>query len=294
MVSLSLPKPFRAAACLDYLGRSDKEILHRVDSSSVYKLLSIGQKLVLIRILLEDENLTIAPLNHAPSPSIQTYIERYVREWFDLDTELEEFYQSVSDDPVFNAILPPLHGLRLIKVPDLFESICWAIIGQQINLAFAYQIKQNLVLEYGTSLNYEGHSYHLFPKPSAIFQASDERLRELKCSRQKIRYLKIIAEAILEGALTKKSLHQSGYQEARQQLISFKGIGNWSANYVLMRCLGFKESFPIEDAGLHQALRLHYHLDHKPNMVEVRELTKEWTSWQAYRTFYLWQSLGLS
>lgn len=294
MVSLDLPVPFHQAGCLNYLGRSDKEILHRLDEARIHKLLLLHDEFYLIQLSFTKDQLVFDCLNKDLSPSLTEAISMYIREWFDFETDLSAFYQEVAQDSIFRSLTQHMFGLRLIRVPDLFEAICWAIIGQQINLPFAYQIKKNLVEEYAESFQFDDKKYYLFPTPRAILDASEDRLRELKCSRQKIQYLKIVAAAILEGELSKPELLNLGYEQARKQLISIKGIGNWSANYVLMRCLGFKQSFPIEDAGLHQAIRLHYQLDHKPSMDEVRHYTSDWASWQAYRTFYFWQSLGLN
>lgn len=292
-MTLPTPDPFDYAACLAYLKRSDKEVLHQVVEERIHKLIRIHGQDYLIQIHQEQAGeLEIVCLNSSVPQDIEHHILSYVEEWLDLNTDIKAFYISVAAEPVFQPLIERLYGLRLIKVIDLFEAISWAIIGQQINLPFAYQIKQNLVLEYGESKDIYGHRYHLFPHPQAIVDASEDRMRELKCSRQKIKYLKIAAKAILEGEISKQSLLALGYEEARKKLISLKGIGNWSANYVLMRCLGFSEGFPIEDAGLHQALRLNFHLDHKPTIDEVRSLTASWTQWQAYRTFYFWQSLS--
>ncbi len=64
--------------------------------------------------------------------------------------------------------------------PDLFESLIWAVLGQQINVAFAYSIKQRFVEKYGERLEHEGHTYYLFPTPDRVATLSHEEL--CRCS----------------------------------------------------------------------------------------------------------------
>ena len=60
------------------------------------------------------------------------------------------------------------NSLRIMAIPDLFEAVCWSIIGQQINLTFAYKLKRKFTEVYGTKLTFEGINYHLFPKPKLL------------------------------------------------------------------------------------------------------------------------------
>lgn len=53
-------------------------------------------------------------------------------------------------------------------IPDLFEAIAWGILGQQINLTYAYTLKRRLVEKFGTSVEYEGKRFWLFPTPDVI------------------------------------------------------------------------------------------------------------------------------
>ena len=71
--------------------------------------------------------------------------EAEIREILDLDRDLQPFYTHLADEPVARHALEQHKGLRLIRIPDLFEALSWTIIGQQINLRFAYTLKARLV-----------------------------------------------------------------------------------------------------------------------------------------------------
>jgi len=79
--------------------------------------------------------------------------------------------------------------------------------------------------------------------------------------------------------------------EAKEKLMKIKGIGNWTANYALMKTFRFPDAFPLEDAGLGNALRSLLHLHGKPTLDEVREVFRPYKGWEAYATLYLWRAL---
>jgi len=59
-----------------------------------------------------------------------------VWDMFDLGTDLTAFYELKENDSIINLLINKYKGLRIVKINDMFETICWAIIGQQINLKF--------------------------------------------------------------------------------------------------------------------------------------------------------------
>ena len=87
-------------------------------------------------------------------------------------------------------------GLRIIGIPDLLEALSWAIIGQQINLTFAYTLKHRLDEKYGTKVTFENQSYYLFPEATTIAAINPEVLRPLQFSQRKAEYLIGLAELI--------------------------------------------------------------------------------------------------
>lgn len=87
--------------------------------------------------------------------------------------------------------------------------------------------------------------------------------------------------------MTKNVLFYAKKEEAEKH-----GFGPWTANYVMMRCLRDPSAFPIEDVGLHNALKQQLKLSEKPGLAEIRQLAAAWQGWEAYATFYLWRSLS--
>ena len=149
-VFLTLPKEFDFSQCLKFLARSFKEPCHAVEDDTLFKLLTFDDEPVLLKILCHNKSvLCIEFLTPRPKKSIRAKAARFVWEWFDLETNLKPFYRMAKKDPVLKHITKNFFGRRILVIHDLFEALCWAIIGQQINLAFAYTLKKRVVQTFG-------------------------------------------------------------------------------------------------------------------------------------------------
>jgi DNA-3-methyladenine glycosylase II len=284
---IKTPKEFSYEFSLSFLTRSSREILHVVNDRVVTKLIRVGEKLVLFRVSEAEGHLEVEVF----SGDHFEYVKNYVSEWFDLDTDLSPFYSLASKDPVLKSLVKKFHGYRIMGQPDLFESLIWAVLGQQINVAFAYSIKQRFVENYGERMEHEGHTYFLFPTPERVAQLTHEELLPLQFSRQKSNYTIGIAKEFVSGRFSREVFHGRPLTEAKEELMKIKGIGNWTANYALMRTFRYPDAFPLEDVALHKALRIQMNMRKKPTLDRVKKIFKKYKGWEAYATLYLWKSL---
>lgn len=288
---LTTPPEFSFQLCLDFLKRSPKELLHRIDDDGVAKALHAGDETVVFKVTSAKNALQITFLTPEPNAALKSVVAGYVREWFDLDTDLQPFYRMAEKDKLLKDLVTRFYGYRIVGQPDLFESLVWAVLGQQINLGFAYTLKQRFVQTFGERVALGNDEYFLFPSPRTVSLITPEKLLALQFSTQKSRYTIGIAEAFADGTISKDKLRGLPLQEAKHQLMKIKGIGNWTANYALMKTFHHPDAFPLEDAGIHNAIKNLKHLNRKPTLPEVAKLFKKYKGWEAYATLYLWKSL---
>ncbi len=292
---INVPKEFSFTENLNYLSRSTNECLFQIKDQKIYRALPLEQATPVIEISSEhEETITIRFLDDSTSMNISVLAEvaSYVRDWFDLDTDMRPFYELSKEDVLLARAAQEFYGLRIIGIPDLFEAISWGIIGQQINLAFAYTLKRRFVESFGKHVECEGNTYWLFPTPQDIANLSVEDLLALQMTKRKCEYLINVAQQIVEGKLNKEKLLLAGeLKKAEKLLTNIRGIGPWTANYVLMRCLRFPSAFPIDDVGLHNAIKFVLNMDRKPTKEEILNLSASWANWESYATFYLWRFL---
>lgn len=294
------PSEFSFDLCMGFLQRSPRELLHKWDDAGVRKLLRVGDRHVLfelrdatagVNLLSGEKGIQVRVLNTTIDDAERAILAQYVRNWFDLDTDLRPFYSMVSSDKLLGDLVKRYHGYRIVGQPDLFESLVWAVLGQQINLTFAYTLKQRFVEQFGTRYEFDGAVYYTFPQPQVVAQLTDADLLPLQFSRQKSKYTVTIGKAFADGVIDQERLSALSLPDARDLLMQIKGVGNWTANYALMKTFRYKDAFPAEDVGVHNAIRLIKNGKRKPTVEEVRRLFKRYKGWEAYATLYLWKSL---
>lgn len=295
MQNLRLPKPsiFNFKESLWFLDRGYDDCLHEVSSTSVTKLLTFDQRDLLVRLSENEKDLKAEILLGEASASTEMEIKNYLTNWLDLDRDLQSLYRRVESFPLVGDLFQRYYGLRLIAIPDLFEALGWSIIGQQINLNFAYQLKRALVEKYGVSVTHEGMVYHRFPTPDRLAGLSVKALRALQYSRQKAEYLINLARLFIEARL---SFGQMASMESTQDIIrelcKVRGVGEWTANYAVMKSLKRMDCITYGDIGLLNAIKNLKGLEEKPKRQMVEAFFKPFAGWESYVVFYLWRSLS--
>nr|WP_302474019.1 DNA-3-methyladenine glycosylase [Shouchella clausii] len=279
---------------LGYLKREKNECMYEIENDIITRMIAIGEIRFLIQIsVIDNKQMVVQFLNDSrPTEKWQREkIVKYIHEWFDLDNDLTPFYEMAKADPLLKMTVEKFYGLRVVGIPDLFEALCWGVLGQQINLAFAYSLKKQFVEGFGDSIEWNGKKYWVFPPYERIAQLTPTDLADIKMTVKKSEYIIGIAKLMASGELSKEKLIKMDFKDAEKNLIQIRGVGPWTANYVLMRCLRFPAAFPIDDVGLHNVIKLLTGSETKPTKKEIKQYAASWTNWEAYATFYLWRTL---
>nr|WP_244226566.1 DNA-3-methyladenine glycosylase [Paenibacillus protaetiae] len=324
-MELEAPVPFDFNVNLDYLLRSPNECLYHIQGGAIHKAAMLpgsstpavfslrsgesgnalsdrkpggGTKLhIRLQSAIADcpaakAAPAVGPQQSIPRAQLQAGLAAYVRDWLDLDRDLLPFYAMAEQDPLLRPLVQRYYGLRIMGIPDLFEALCWGIIGQQINLPFAYTLKKRLVETFGSSVKSDAGRLWLFPEPETIASLTVGDLTPLQLTTRKSEYLIGVARLMADGELSKAMLLEYGDTQAiARKLTGIRGIGPWTAHYVMMRCLRRPDAFPIDDAGLHNALKDALGLAAKPDKALISKLASGWSGWEAYAAFYLWRRL---
>jgi len=291
---ITLPANFDMNANLGYLTREKNECLYEIENNIITKVIAIGEMQSLVQISVIDNQQMVVQFLNGSRPIEKREREKiatYILEWFDLDNDLTPFYEMANTDPLLKIPAQKFYGLRVIGIPDLFEALCWGVLGQQINLAFAYSLKRQFVESFGDSIEWNGKKYWVFPPYERIAQLEPTDLAAIKMTVKKSEYIIGIARLIACGELSKEQLMKMNFKEAEKSLIKIRGIGPWTANYVLMRCLRFQTAFPIDDVGLINSIKTLRNMNQKPTKEEILALSIPWKNWESYATFYLWRVL---
>lgn len=292
-IVIAFPENFDMNVNLGYLTREKNECMYEIENDTITKIIAIGEIWSLVQISVINKQMVVQFLNNTrPNEKWKREeIVKYIYEWFDLNNDLTPFYEMANADPLLKMPAQKFYGLRVIGIPDLFEALCWGVLGQQINLAFAYSLKKQFVERFGESIDWNGKKYWVFPPYERIAQLTPTDLADIKMTVKKSEYIIGIAKLMASGELSRGKLMKMNFKDAEKNLIKIRGIGPWTANYVLMRCLRFQSAFPIDDVGLINSIKILRNMERKPTKDEILELSLPWENWEAYATFYLWRVL---
>lgn len=292
-IKIPVPELFNKDECLWFLNRDFDDCMYRVYKDRVRRAFGKANGIMVVDTYILSNELVLEWLNRTPTVQETERVVQFVSEWFDLNTDLTLFYNAVIEDQRIAYMAEEYSGLRFIGIPDLFEALAWGIIGQQINLSFAYKIKRRLVEQYGESTVYEDEKYYMFPTPEVLSEVKIDDLRTLQFSEKKAEYLIAIAKAFSAGTLNKELLLALPDLESRiKYLTNIRGIGQWTANYTLMKSLKEPACIPHGDAGLLNALMNHGIIKEKSDKQSIEEFFKSFTGWESYLVFYLWRTLA--
>lgn len=210
-----------------------------------------------------------------------------VRDAFDLDADPHAVGEALRDLPV-----PPPAGLRLIGSMDGFEAAVRVVLGQQVSVAAARTLTARLVDALGESIEtpFAGLS-KLFPSARSIADAPAETLGRLGIVRQRVAALQALARAVDEGELRLQP--GAPLQATRARLLALPGVGDWTAELIALRALGWPDAFPAGDLGVRQALMpaLDASRSRRDDTAFVLAQAEAWRPWRGYAVVALWRGL---
>ena len=207
------------------------------------------------------------------------------------DQDLKPFYESVADDPVLAEVVKEFYGYHNTRTATVYEALVQAIMGQQIATAVARIVRNLLIQTYGVRATVEGREWYAFPRPRDLAVAEVSDLRQLKLSVRKSEYIQGIARAALESEDGFEELHELPDDQVVDRIIGLRGVGQWTAQWVLLRALARPDGFPIGDLALRRTVS---HLYFEGAEIDDRELlsfSERWSPWRSYATSYLFAAL---
>lgn len=185
-------------------------------------------------------------------------------------------------DPVLATIIERVGRFAMNYDEPAFHSLAEAIVYQQLHGKAAATIFQRLTDLAGEPLT-----------PQGILRLSEEQLRGVGLSKQKLSYLRDLAAKTEAGELDFTRLPDLPDAEVIQQLTQVKGIGVWTAHMFLMFSLRRPDVLPTGDLGIQMAIRKHYRKRKLPKPVQMEKIARCWSPYRSVACWYLWRSMDI-
>lgn len=219
--------------------------------------------------------------------SLFSIVQR-ARSMFDLDAAIDDISNTLSCDRRLREWLLDNPGLRVPGAWDGFELSVRAILGQQVSVKAATTFAGRIAERYGEPIDVAVSGARnvpdkLFPLPQKLQRARLENLGVIRSRAQTIRDL---ARAVVSNKL--KFDFAQDTRDFRAALLSIKGIGDWTAEYVAMRALKNPDAFPASDLGLLRAFDRPGGKRLRP--AELLARAEAWRPWRAYAALLIWGS----
>ena len=179
----------------------------------------------------------------------------------------------ISKDEKLKNILENFGNPIIQKREEGFASMCHIILEQQVSIESAKACYVKL------------EKYFKKITPENIYYSSDDELKSCGLSRQKIVYLKDLASKVLSNEINFDSFSSKSEQQIRSELITIKGVGNWSIEVYLMFCLQSPDVVPLGDIAIKNTLIELYNCQ---SLEEMEQVSNHWKPYRTFATFVIW------
>lgn len=180
-------------------------------------------------------------------------------------------------DPHLGPVVEAYGPVTVEPAADPFSRFVVAIVNQQLSTQSAAAIRERLFDEFDVT-------------PEAMLAADDAALREVGLSRQKVEYVRNVAEAYRSGKVSSERYASFTDEEVVADLTDIRGVGDWTARIFLMFVLGREDVFPVGDLGIRKAMAALFDLEESDRDAMV-ETAERWAPHRTYASLYLWRSV---
>jgi DNA-3-methyladenine glycosylase II len=284
--------PFRLDLTAWALRRRPHNEIDRWDGSTYRRVVSVdGNGAVALSVTQDGTQETprlSALLAGSPIDQLSVRLaQRALNGLLGLHVDLAPFAAMAASDPWLGPLAARMRGLKPPRFPTVFEALVNGVACQQLSLDVGIHLLNRLTAERGRPVPEDPDGMRGFPGPEELASAEPGEFKRLGFSYAKARAIVEAARAIAAGDLDLEGLEQLKDAAAIERLTSLRGIGRWTAEYVLLRGLGRLHVFPGDDVGAHNKLRRLFDIDTELNYDRVKRLVGRWYPYAGVVYFHL-------
>ena len=220
-------------------------------------------------------------------PSLKEDIAAVLDRVLGLQVRLKGFYGMAKKDRDLRPLAERFRGLKPPRFPTVFEGLVNAIACQQLSLPVGIKLLNRITEAWGRPFEGDGGG-SAFPLPEDLARVPQEGFfRTLGYSAQKARAIRELSGRITRGLLDPEKLESVDDESAVRALLDIRGVGRWSAEYVLLRGLGRVHIFPGDDAGARKKLAMWLGVTERLDYNGVGGIVSRWSPYGGLVYFHL-------
>ena len=241
------------------------------------------EKSTLLNLRQTSEHPPVVEVIAHPLPRRSRLVLDHMRQILHADLDLKPFYQAAEKEPRLREVIADLKGLKPVRPPDIFHMLVIALSEQQVSMTAALAIRERIISSFGTAIG----RLTAFPRPETLSAADIRQLRSCGLSLRKAESLRELARLFASGEIDPEAWKEMEDRELVELLTSLPGVGQWTAEYVLLRGLGRLDVVPGSDLGVRRAVGAYLAGGGIPSAGEVHEILRPWSPWRGLAAFYL-------
>ncbi len=291
VLTFSLPAiaPFRLDLTVWALRRRDRNIIDYWNGTQYIRVFTIENIPVKVQVeqnAIESQIHVTANFEYA-IPKLKTKLSTLLNHMLGLQINLNWFYDLIKDDKFLHPLVLKFLGVKPPRFSSIFEALSNAISCQQLSLEAGLSIQNNFAQQYGMQFKENDQVYYAFPEPSEVIKCKYEDLMKLGFSHHKSDTFIAIATEICNNKKIFINIENTPNEDVIKLLTHFKGIGRWSAEYVLLRGLGRTDILPGDDVAVQKNIKRIFNLHKKPDYNKIKEIEKKWHPYAGIVYFHL-------
>lgn len=274
---LSYRPPLDWRSLLEFLKARSAVGVESIDDNCYMRTARFGKLTGWIRVApISTSNALKVEMSAGLAPAFLPVIAR-IKRLFDLNAEPTRIVEHLGEIAAANP------GLRVPGAFDSFEVAVRAILGQQVSVKAATTLSCRFAAAFGEPIETPFcRLTNLSPTAERIAAAGIAEIAAIGLVRARAASIIALAEAMSIGHLSLEP--GAEVERTMDALRTLPGIGEWTAQYIAMRCLAWPDAFPHADLAIGRALGL-------TNPADVLRVAEVWRPWRAYATMHLWKSL---
>lgn len=283
--------PFRLDLAVWALKRRPHYVVDRWDGKTYRRVLAMGGQPVEAAVTqvgpIEKPRLHVEVRGDTRAPDTREKVTRALELLLGIRVDLSDFYAHAGQENRLHPFAVKFTGFKPPRFLSIFEALINAICCQQLTLTLGLRFLGSLAEIYGASFQDGDSQWPAFPGPEDLRGADPQKLRGLGLSGNKVTSLLEVAEVCAAGALREESLSPLEDDALRARLCQLRGVGRWTAEYVMLRGLGRLHIFPFSDSGALNSLRRWLKLNGSLDQKTVEGLLRRWAPYAGLVYFHL-------
>ncbi len=283
--------PFDFSQALRFLGKFRPMMGQQtIEDASLTKAFFINGKIALFRIestgSADEPEMTYTIWSEETlSVDEQRQAEDEITFFLSLNNDLRPFYTLTEADRQMMPIVEKLYGYHQVKFSlSAFENACWAVLSQRNPWNVALAMKARTAETFGSRITVDGVSHLAFPQPSQLAGQDAYQLNEVIRNTRKTECVLSAAQAF--NTVDESWLRNAPYEQVESWLLEIKGIGAWSASFILLRGLGRMEHVPKDEKAVLDAAKRVYERDDLTH-ANVQKMGEHYGEYAGYWAHYL-------